>query len=100
MSDARRNAGMEEVYRYEPPRVFEPGQVPQQGFEECCEERPRREGESIKDWLDAVHRAMLEAPMGLEPKAPRRRQIGLIRMPVLDEGNLFTYEEEFSPQSA
>lgn len=67
MDMPRRAGGTEEGYRYEAPLIFEPGQVTQRRFEECYEERLRRPGESLRDWLDAIHMAMLEAPSG-----PRR----------------------------
>ena len=88
MNVSRRVGGVEEAYIYEPPRTFEPGQVARRSFEECSEERLRRPGESFKDWLEAIHIAMLEVSA-----KPRKR----LRHREAENRN-FVPPEEGSPQ--
>lgn len=86
--------GTEDRYGYEPPRVFEPGQVPQRSFEECYDERLRRPGESIKDWLDAIHMAMLEVPSSLKKERIRRREMGYASVRAFDDEEIVQYDRE------
>lgn len=94
MDRPQQSEGQEEVYRYEPPRVLEPGQTARRSFEECYEERLRRPGETLKDWLDAIHAAMLEAPNGPKKERIRRREVGQAGVVEDDDDTHFIAAEE------